>query len=72
MVVEQPLLDLGHFGLPPVERADLGRLTPILKWIAIAGGLIVILGQYKLPPLAAITGLVAAYAINLLAFRFKG
>jgi len=25
-----------------------------------------------LPPLAAITGLVAAYAVNLLAFRFKG
>jgi ATP synthase protein I len=25
-----------------------------------------------LPPLAAITGLVAAYAVYLLAFRFKG
>jgi hypothetical protein len=44
----------------------------ILKWIVIFGGLIAILGQWKLPPLAAITGLVAAYAINLLAFRFKG
>jgi len=44
----------------------------ILKWMAIVGGLIVILAQLKLPPLAAITGLVAAYAVNLLAFRFKG
>jgi hypothetical protein len=44
----------------------------VLKWIAIFGGLVAILGQWKLPPLAAITGLVAAYAINLLAFRFKG
>jgi hypothetical protein len=25
-----------------------------------------------LPPLAAITGLAAAYAVHLLAFRFKG
>jgi ATP synthase protein I len=44
----------------------------ILKWIVIVGGMIVILVQFKLPPLAAITGLVAAYAVNLLAFRFKG
>ena len=44
----------------------------ILKWIVILGGMIAILFQYKLPPLAAITGLVAAYAVNLLAFRFKG
>jgi ATP synthase protein I len=35
----------------------------LLKWILV---------QYKLPPLAAITGLVAAYAVYLLAFRFKG
>jgi ATP synthase protein I len=44
----------------------------ILKWIVIVGGLVVILFYYKLPPLAAITGLVAAYAVYLLAFRFKG
>lgn len=52
----------------------MGRLLVgmVLKWMAIIGGLIIILGQYKLPPLAAMTGLVAAYAINLLAFRFKG
>ncbi|WP_266159140.1 hypothetical protein [Dyella silvatica] len=52
----------------------MGRLMSgmVLKWMAILGGLVVILGQFKLPPLAAITGLVAAYAINLLAFRFKG
>lgn len=44
----------------------------IVKWVVIVGGLIVILFQYKLPPLAAISGLVAAYAVYLLAFRFKG
>jgi len=38
----------------------------------IVGGLIMILVQYKLPPLAAITGLAAALAVYLLAFRFKG
>jgi hypothetical protein len=52
----------------------LGRLLTgmFLKWIVIVGGLVVILFQYKLPPLAAITGLAAAYAVYLLAFRFKG
>ncbi|WP_426687354.1 hypothetical protein [Rhodanobacter ginsengiterrae] len=52
----------------------LGRLLTgvLLKWIVIVGGLIVILFQLKLPPLAAITGLAAAYAVYLLAFRFKG
>jgi ATP synthase protein I len=52
----------------------LGRLLTgmILKWITIVGGLVVILAQLKLPPLAAIAGLMAAYAVNLLAFRFKG
>ncbi|MET0331849.1 MAG: hypothetical protein ABW154_10515 [Dyella sp.] len=44
----------------------------ILKWVAVLGGMVVILGQFKLPPLAALTGLVVAYAVNLLAFRFKG
>ncbi|MGB3748219.1 MAG: hypothetical protein WA961_08455 [Rhodanobacter sp.] len=52
----------------------LGRLLAgmLLKWVVIVGGLVVILFQFKLPPLAAITGLVAAYAVHLLAFRFKG
>ena len=52
----------------------LGRLLMgmILKWIAVIGGMGVILIQLKLPPLAAITGLAAAYAVHLLAFRFKG
>ncbi len=43
-----------------------------LKWAVVVGGLAVILIQYKLPPLAAVTGLVAAYAVYPLAFRFKG
>jgi hypothetical protein len=52
----------------------LGRLLTgmFLRWVVIVGGLIVILIQYKLPPLAAITGLVAAFAVYWLAFRFKG
>lgn len=44
----------------------------LLKWMVVVGGLIIVMVQFKLPPLAAITGLVAAYAVNLLAFRFKG
>jgi ATP synthase protein I len=52
----------------------LGRLLTgmILKWMVIIGGMIAVMFQWKLPPLAAITGLAAAYAVNLLAFRFKG
>ena len=52
----------------------LGRLLAgmLLKWIVVVGGLVVILFHYKLPPLAAVTGLVTAYAVYLLAFRFKG
>ena len=51
-----------------------GRLLTgmLLRWIVAVGGLFVILFQYKLPPLAAVTGFVAAYAVYLLAFRFKG
>lgn len=44
----------------------------LLRWFVVVGGLGVILFQYELPPLAAVTGLVAAHAIYLLAFRFKG
>lgn len=60
--------DIGGAGLA------LGRLLTgmFLKWIVIVGGLVMILFQFELPPLAAITGLVAAYAVYLLAFRFKG
>lgn len=52
----------------------LGRLVSgmVLKWIVTLGGLLMILVQFKLPPLAAIAGLAGAYAVNLLAFRFKG
>lgn len=44
----------------------------LVKWAVVIGGLAVILFQYKLPPLAAVTGVLAAYAVHLLAFRFKG
>ncbi|WP_049620791.1 ATP synthase subunit I [Frateuria defendens] len=74
VAVGNVLLSARAFAGISVAGLALGRLLAgmILKWIAIIGGLIVIIGQFKLPPLAAITGLVAAYAINLLAFRFKG
>ena len=51
-----------------------GRLLMgmLLKWIVTGGGLFMILFQYKLPPLAAVTGFVAAYVVYLFAFRFKG
>jgi ATP synthase protein I len=44
----------------------------VLRWVVIVGGLVVILVQYKLPPLAAVSGLVAAFAVYLMAYRFKG
>ena len=61
-------------GLSSSAGMALGRLLTgmLLKWVVIVGGLFVILFQFKLPPLAAITGLVAAYAVYLVAFRFKG
>lgn len=68
------LLSVRFFSQVSGAGMVLGRLLTgmILKWMVIVGGMIVIMLQYKLPPLAAITGLVAAYAVNLLAFRFKG
>ena len=68
------LLSIRAFAGLGVGGIALGRLLSgmVLKWVATIGGLIVILVQFKLPPLAAITGLAAAYAVNLLAFRFKG
>lgn len=68
------LLSARTFGGLGSGGVALGRLLSgmVLKWIATLGGLLVILVQFKLPPLAAIAGLMAAYAVNLLAFRFKG
>ncbi|QAU25493.1 hypothetical protein EO087_11295 [Dyella sp. M7H15-1] len=68
------LLSLRFFSQVSGAGIALGHLLigMILKWIVIIGGMITIMFQYKLPPLAAITGLAAAYAVNLLAFRFKG
>jgi ATP synthase protein I len=44
----------------------------ILRWIVLIGGLALILVQWKLPPLPALAGLVAGFAVNVFAFRFKG
>ena len=56
-------------GAAAFARLLLGLL---LKWAVVVGGLGVILFKYKLPPLAAVTGLASAYAVHLMAFRFKG
>ncbi|HET6431835.1 hypothetical protein [Dyella sp.] len=68
------LLSMRIFAGLGVGEIALGRWLSgmILKWIVTLGGLYMILVQFKLPPLAAIAGLMAAYAVNLLAFRFKG
>jgi ATP synthase protein I len=44
----------------------------ILRWIVLVGGLALILVQWKLPFLPALVGLVAGFAVNVFAFRFKG
>lgn len=44
----------------------------ILRWIILIGGLALILVQWKLPPLPTLVGLVAGFAVNVFAFRFKG
>lgn len=68
------LLSLRAFSQVSGAGMALGRLLTgmVLKWMVVIGGMIAIMFQWKLPPLAAITGLAAAYAVNLLAFRFKG
>jgi len=68
------LLSMRVFSRVSGAGMALGHLLTgmILKWMVIIGGMIAIMFQWKLPPLAAITGLAAAYAVNLLAFRFKG
>ena len=68
------LLSTRLFGQVSGAGLALARLLTgmLLKWMVIVGGLVIVLFQFKLPPLAALTGLGAAYAVNLLAFRFKG
>lgn len=74
VVAGTALLSVRVFGQVTGAGIALWRLLTgmVLKWMVIIGGMIAIMFQYKLPPLAAITGLVVAYAVNLLAFRFKG
>ena len=44
----------------------------MIKWMLILAGLVVVLVQFKLSPLAIGAGLVSASLVHLLAFRFKG
>ncbi|UXI68738.1 ATP synthase subunit I [Tahibacter amnicola] len=46
-------------------------LGTVLKWLLLAGGLVALLGVWRFPPLAAITGFVAATLVNLAGLRFK-
>lgn len=43
----------------------------LLKWIVILGSFLGIVITCRLPPAAALSGLVAAYAVNWLAFRMQ-
>lgn len=43
----------------------------LLKWIVVLGSLLIIVIKCRLPPAAALSGLVAAYAVNWLAFRMQ-
>ncbi|MET0934396.1 MAG: ATP synthase subunit I [Luteibacter sp.] len=54
--------------------ATTGRLLlgMVLKWMVFIGGVLLVLAYWKLPPLAFITGLAVAFAVNVFAFRFKG
>ncbi len=46
-------------------------LGTLLKWILLAGGLISLLGVWRLPPTAVITGFTAALLVHLAGLRFK-
>lgn len=43
----------------------------LLKWVAVLGGLFLILVRWHLPPAPAIAGLVLALAVNLVMFRIN-
>jgi ATP synthase protein I len=46
-------------------------LGTLLKWILLVGGLISLLGVWRLPPLAVVTGFTAALLVHLAGLRFK-
>lgn len=46
-------------------------LGTLLKWVWLAGGLISLLGVWRLPPLAVVTGFTAALLTHLAGLRFK-
>ena len=46
-------------------------LGTLLKWIWLAGGLIALLGVWRLPPLAVVTGFTVALLVHLAGLRFK-
>ena len=52
----------------------LGRLMigMVTKWAVLVLGLFLVLVKFKLPPLAAVAGLMAGLVVNLFALRFKG
>lgn len=46
-------------------------LGTLLRWILLAGGLISLLGVWRLPPMAVITGFTAALLMHVAGLRFK-
>jgi len=69
------LLSVNLFAAPSGAAVVLGRLLlgMAVRWAVLIGGLVVMLGPLRLPPLPIIAGLVTAYAAQVWISRdFKG
>ena len=74
VVTGNTLLALRIFGAPQTDAGfTLSRLIAgaILKWFVVLGGIYLVVEQFRLPPLPALCGLIAALMANLAGFRFK-
>lgn len=74
VVIGNALLALRMFGATQAGgEFALSRLIAgaILKWFVVIGGIYLVIGQFRLPPLPALCGLSAALLANLAGFRFK-
>jgi len=74
VVIGTALLALRVFA-PPLAGpgATLGRFAVgmLLKWVIVLGGFYLILAQWRLPPVPALSGFGVALAVNLVALKFK-
>lgn len=74
VVIGNTLLALRMFGaIHAGGEFALSRLIAgaILKWFVVIGGIYLVIGQFRLPPLPALCGLSATLLANLAGFRFK-